>query len=74
MTHDITYRSNGVDIEIVIHPGPAEAAIIAAGQGLVTRKACSARVRDLAGSTAEICSLRPVGNGSYIRDDNARSG
>ena len=69
MAIEIIHRRDGADIETITHPGPAEAA--SAGDGLVARKTHSARLRDIAGSTAEICSLRSDGKGSYIRDDRA---
>jgi hypothetical protein len=71
MAIEIIHRRDGADIETITHPGPAEAAIASAGDGLVARKTHSARLRDIAGSTAEICSLRSDGKGSYIRDDRA---
>jgi len=69
MTYEIVYRRDGVDFETDIRPGPEDAAIAVAGKGLVARKAQSARVRDLAGSTAEICSLLRDGKGGYVRDE-----
>lgn len=72
MAFEITYRRNGEDIETATYPGQdREAAIVSAGAGLILQKAESARIKDLDGSGAEVCSVRPDGKGGYVRDAKA---
>jgi hypothetical protein len=70
MAFKITYRQDGEDIKTCTYPGQdKEAAIASAGVCLILKKYESARIRDLDGSTAEICSVRPDDQGGYVRDD-----
>ena len=70
MAFEITYRRNGKDFEAATNTGSdREAAISEAGAKLLALKADGARIKDLDGSTAEVCSIRPDGNGGYTRDD-----
>jgi hypothetical protein len=72
MAFEVTYRRNGNDIKTATYLGrDKEAAIACAGAGLILQEAESARIRDLNGSTAEICSVQPDGKGGYVRDDKS---
>jgi hypothetical protein len=62
MAFEIIFRRNGKDVETdTDHSQDKETAIAAAGVGFIFREAESVRIRDLSGSSAEICSVTDAG-------------